>query len=370
MRVRLISAAAATMLSGCNFDLPLYVSDLRDVADRTETSLLTPATLGLEVESCDEYEQFAKEAPELAAGVTTGLVSGFRTRGCVRNQLGHFLQAEVQVPIVSDPAVWWRSNSMLGVMVKDHGDNISVTLLVDSYKREVLWNRLQREGGPLPDTSKVAIKVILENDLRDLQTYVADGVFVNGVAIAEPERFELKRRRTAEVILSNVTASRLAMHGTAHALILEAAPATAAAPADQPSLPPAAVVASTLPAAKFPPDPRPPGQRIAARSALESGVPETYYVRLRGQISTIAARTYPRESLDLGEEGTVVMLIQIREEGSVIDVAVVPERTDAPVRLQEAARLAVLQAAPFEPLPAGAGVKSILLPVVYRIAER
>ncbi|MCY4002371.1 MAG: hypothetical protein OXF33_01470 [Rhodospirillales bacterium] len=37
---------------------------------------------------------------------------------------------------------------------------------------------------------------------------------------------------------------------------------------------------------------------------------------------------------------------------------------------RRAAQRAVLRAAPFEPLPEGAGVKSILMPVVYRIAER
>lgn len=131
-----------------------------------------------------------------------------------------------------------------------------------------------------------------------------------------------------------------------------------------------AVVASAPPALAAPPAaPRRP-ETAAARAAREAGVPEAYYVRLRGQISSIAARSYPRRSLDLGEEGTVVMLIRLREDGSVIDIEIQEARTDASPRLQRAAQRAVLRAAPFEPLPEGAGVKSILLPVVYRIAER
>ena len=186
MRVLLILVAAATILSGCNFDVPLYVSDLRDVSNGSEASIWTPATLGLEVESCDEYEQFAEETPEFAAGVGTGLVSGLRTKGCVVNQHGHFIQAEAQVPIVTDATLWREMDSMFGVLATDHGGNISVTLLVDQHKQEVLWNRLEGEENPLPDASKVTITVILENDLRDLQTYVAESVFVEGLAFVEP----------------------------------------------------------------------------------------------------------------------------------------------------------------------------------------
>ncbi|MDE0372648.1 MAG: TonB family protein [Rhodospirillales bacterium] len=111
-------------------------------------------------------------------------------------------------------------------------------------------------------------------------------------------------------------------------------------------------------------------EAVAARAAREAGVSESYYVRLRSQISTIAARSYPRRSLDLGEEGAVVMLIRVREDGSVVDIEIDEARTDASLRLRRAAQRAVLRAAPFEPLPEGAGVKSVLMPVVYRIAER
>ena len=52
----------------------------------------------------------------------------------------------------------------------------------------------------------------------------------------------------------------------------------------------------------------------------------------------------------------------------MIDIEINEERTNASPRLQRAAPRAVLRAAPFEPLPAGAGVKSIELPVEYRIA--
>lgn len=367
MRALLIPVAAAIILSGCNFDMALYVSDLRDVADGTEASILTPVVLGLEVGSCDEYEEFAEEAPELAAGVTTGLVSGLRTKGCVRNELGHFLQAEAQVPIVADPRVWRETDSILGVLVKDHDGNIAVTLLVEQQKQEVLWDRLENEGGPLPDTSRVAIKLVLENDLRDLQTYVAESVFVDGLAIVEPERFELKRRQMTEVVLSNVAALRLATYGAVHALILETSPKPAVQPDGESSLPSAAAVASKVPAAEVPPGPRPSLETASARAAWDAGVPEAYYVRMRGQVSVIAARSYPRRSLDLSEEGAVVMLIRIREDGSVVDITIEEERTNASLRLQRAAQRAVLRAAPFDRLPAGAGVKSILLPVVYSI---
>ena len=285
------------------------------------------------------------------------------------NQHGHFIQAEAQVPIVTDSTLWREMDSMLGVLVTDHGGNIAVTLLVDQHKQEVLWNRLEGEENPLPDASKVTITVILENDLRDLQTYIAENVFVEGLAIVEPERFELKRRQTADIVLSNVATSRLATHGAVHAVILETVPESGSGLDGETSLPSAAMVAATVPAAEVLPDPRPPLETATALAAREAGVPEAYYVRMRGQVSTIAARSYPRRSLDLGEEGIVVMLIRVREDGSVIDITIEEGRTSAPPRLQRAAQRAVLRVAPFEPLPPGAGVKSILIPVVYRLAE-
>lgn len=122
------------------------------------------------------------------------------------------------------------------------------------------------------------------------------------------------------------------------------------------------------PAAGHEPAPASRPESAVSKAAREAGVPEAYYLRLRDQISSIAARSYPRRSLDLGEEGSVVMLIRVREDGSVIDIDINEERTNASPRLQRAAQRAVLRAAPFEPLPAGAGVKSIELPVEYRIA--
>ena len=143
-----------------------------------------------------------------------------------------------------------------------------------------------------------------------------------------------------------------------------------APPSAEPPPPPQALLASAPPAVTAPPAAPARPESASARAAREAGVPEAYYVRLRGQISTIAARSYPRRSLDLGEEGSVVMLIRVREDGSVVDITIEEERTNASLRLRRAAQRAVLRAAPFEPLPAGAGVKSILLPVVYRIADR
>ena len=109
-------------------------------------------------------------------------------------------------------------------------------------------------------------------------------------------------------------------------------------------------------------------EAAAVEAAREAGVPEAYYARMRAQISTIAARSYPRRALDLGEEGMVVMWIRVREDGSVVDITIDEERTNASLRLRRAAQRAVLRAAPFEPLPAGAGVKSVQLPIEYRIA--
>ncbi len=61
------------------------------------------------------------------------------------------------------------------------------------------------------------------------------------------------------------------------------------------------------------------------------------------------------------------MIIRLREDGTVMDISVDESATDAPLRLQRAAQRAVLRAAPFEPLPRGAGVKTIRLPVKYLI---
>ncbi len=48
-----------------------------------------------------------------------------------------------------------------------------------------------------------------------------------------------------------------------------------------------------------------------------------------------------------------MMLIRVREDGSVIEVEIQEARTDASPRLQRAAQRAVLRAAPFESLPEG-----------------
>ena len=377
MRILLAAVVAATILSACNFDVApeLYVSDLKDVASGKEPSLLTPTTLTIEIPSCDKYDEYAKRL----SGVAVGLLPEFRPRGCEDGGFSDLLRAEALIPIVADPKVWSDTGSMFGLLVEGQEGKIAVTMLVDQNKQGVLADRLDDEFHRTLDLSKSTIKVVLNNDLRALHTYVVKGVFVDGLPIAEPERFELERRRTAEIVLSNVAASRLARHGAVHALILEPpaneppvapiVPGLEPSPSAANSLPTAAVVASAPPLVSAPPAARPLRETAAAQAAQEVGVPETYYVRLRDQVSTIAAQSYPLSSIELGEEGTVVMLIRVREDGSVIDITIVEDRTDAPPRLRRAAQRAVLQASPFDPLPPGAGVKSILLPVVYGITQ-
>ena len=373
MRMLLITVAVATILSGCKSEMPLYVSDLQDLAAATETKILAAVTLSMELESCDGYDSIAEEVPEFAADTTTGVMSGFRTLGCMRNEFGYFVQAEAQIPIVTDPQLWRQMASGLAVLVGQHGGNIVVTLVADQHKKEVLRKRLnteKTESRPTLDTpTEAEIYVILTNDVRSVQTYIVEDVFLDGLAITDPQRFELQRRQTAEIRLSNVAASRLATHGAVHVLILESPPQLTTESGEESSLPPPAAVASTVPAPKVPLDPRSVWETAAAHAALEASVSEAYYVALGQQVSTIAARSYPRRSIDLGEEGTVVLLIRVREDGSVIDIAVEEGRTNASLRLQRAAQRAVLRAAPFERLPAGAGAKSILLPVIYRITE-
>ncbi|MCY4003804.1 MAG: TonB family protein [Rhodospirillales bacterium] len=373
MRILLVPIAAVAILSGCSFDVApeLYVSDLKDVADGTEPALLTPTTLTMTIPSCDRYDEFAARLVDIAIG----MLPEFRPKGCDGQGFGDLLRAEAQIPIVAVPKVWQETGSMFGFLAEPHGGNVIVTMLVDQNKQRVLSDRLDDELHQSLELSKSRIKVVLNNDLRAVHTYVVKGVFVDGLPIAEPERFQLKRRRTAEITLSNVAASRLARHGAVHALILEPTvepsvepgPETVPQPAEH--LPPAAVVASALPTVKEPPAPHSHREEIAAQAPEEAAVPEAYYVQVRNQVNTIAARSYPRRSLDLGEEGTVTMLIRVREDGSLIDVRIQEERTDAPVRLQRAAQRAVLRAAPFAPLPSGAGVKTILLPIEYNITR-
>ncbi len=70
-------------------------------------------------------------------------------------------------------------------------------------------------------------------------------------------------------------------------------PAEAPPPAVEPLPASEAVVASAPPALAAPPAAPPRPETASARAAREAGVPEAYYVRLRGQISTIAARQLP-----------------------------------------------------------------------------
>ncbi len=130
---------------------------------------------------------------------------------------------------------------------------------------------------------------------------------------------------------------------------------------------PDAVVEAAPPAAAAPRAPPPRQESASAIAARQAGVPEDYYRRLRGKISEIAGQSYPPASLRRGEEGEVLMIIRLREDGTVMDISVDESATDAPLRLQRAAQRAVLRAAPFEPLPRGAGVKTIRLPVKYLI---
>ena len=219
MRITLAAILSTFLLSACNLGVSpdLYIGDLKAVANGFEPSVLTPATLVVEIPSCDDYEEYSKRVSDVAAG----MLMEFRPKGCQDEGFKDYLRADVLIPVIGNLETWPAFGSIFGFLVAREGRNVAVIALIDLTRQWVLAERVREEFNQKLDFSESTITFVLNNDLPAPQAYVAKGVFVDSQPVVEPERFELAMRQSAEIVLSDVAVSRLARHGYVAAFTLQ-----------------------------------------------------------------------------------------------------------------------------------------------------
>ncbi len=193
------------LITGCNarISTDVYLADLDELEDTRE--LTTDVVIGLYIPSQDECTEYRGRYQSVFRQS-----SGFRDMEYVRcysEGSDHFAEYELKVPMrMVDPA----TTSMKGTFEVIRHD-VATQRWAHIYLRSKpsalcnLDKLIRDEFYQSVDFSETSPKITITNDLREPQTLVLNHVFVNGSPVIEATDFELERRDSIEVALSNVT---------------------------------------------------------------------------------------------------------------------------------------------------------------------
>ena len=213
-------AAVTLWVTGCKLEVrqELYVSDLRELAEEGSTGTVATMLMGIQVPSEDRCSEYSARLTNMFAG----MLSELSARGCRRVGFETYLVLEAEVPVVPTSDAWQQSGSLLGVRVAPHKTgHRAVLAMLNLDKYEILRRRMSREPGAGSFQIKDSkITTIVINDTRGPQTLGPTGVFVDDAPWPYVKRLTLKRRKKAEIVLSNVLAAHLEKSGSALVFML------------------------------------------------------------------------------------------------------------------------------------------------------
>ena len=221
---RLMMAVGLAVLAGCKMNVTpeVYVSDLRAVAGG-EVGLTTPASIAIEVPSTDKCDEYTGKV----AGVLTGILDDYEPRGCSNGGMNSYLNLEAQIPLY-DEAGAAESTSLFSVISTRIGNGgrydglVGVCLYLKQQRYALLNARMDDAFNQTLNLEKSKVGMLLNNDEKETLTYhVAGGAFLNGTPVYLREQFDLRRRRNAEFVFSNVGAAAMEAQGGICPIVLE-----------------------------------------------------------------------------------------------------------------------------------------------------
>ena len=206
MIVPVLVAIGAT---GCKLGVTqhLYVADLVDVVRADEERLDAPLSLRIPIESTEKCDE-AKAAIQRAM---SGLkLDKFLPRQCERERWNSYLIADALVPVERYKYEGFVNLSVFNVWVDQRADGMHVFLVVDRAATNVLEKRLSDEFENVNvDLSDSVVRVELSNDLREPVTVEIADVFLDGDPVYGLQEYEIGRRGTMRIRLSDVGAAAL-----------------------------------------------------------------------------------------------------------------------------------------------------------------
>ncbi len=203
---------ALAALAGCKLHIApeVYLSDLRVAAVDDESGLTTSTRISVQIPSSDECAKYRTEISK----VVHGMFPEYAIAGCRSEGFESFLDIDAMIPLVNTKMEWDDSRALLGILsLQDNGD-ISVGMLLNTHRYDVLSKRMKDEFFQDLDLTDSRIRLIVNNDARRTKHFIVEGVFLNGDRpVLKAAKFPIKRRQKVEITLSNVAASSLARHG-------------------------------------------------------------------------------------------------------------------------------------------------------------
>lgn len=189
------------LLTGCSGEVAtdLYVQDIMDIVTGEEETLFTTATITLESPGEEYHEQVVSLLEQNFRDVTNA-----RT---ISHDISTYLAVDVRLPVLelNDNLELWLGEDPIGIMVMDLDDGAyGFALALDSDQLDEMFAALSDDFWFPVGVQDFSFSVKLINDLREPVEVGLQGVYANNVPLAYEEYFELQRRDTIDIRLSDV----------------------------------------------------------------------------------------------------------------------------------------------------------------------
>ncbi|MCY4018003.1 MAG: hypothetical protein OXG39_01220 [Chloroflexi bacterium] len=192
------------LVSACGVEISgeIYLADLDELTDNNDlTTKILIALPFIETDDCEAETRRYQDVINRSSGFST-----MEFVRCYPGDYGNYVEFELPAPMrMADP----YESSMVGAIEiigfddEETGDrhiyirsNPSDLCNLDKLTIDEFWQSL--------DFSELSPLIHINNDLREPQKLILNHVFVNGSPVIQATEFELERRDSIEVALSDV----------------------------------------------------------------------------------------------------------------------------------------------------------------------
>ncbi len=197
----------ALALAACNASISteIYLADIDELSGGKE--LTASVMIGLPIsgqDDCAEKKQRYAKVFRKSKGF-----KDMEFVRCYADGYDDLAEYELEVPMrLVDPETTSMIDAFEIVRYDDPDTDSSALYLrsnpsylcdLDELISDEFWQSL--------DLSGASPQIVITNDLRDTQYLILEHVFVNGAPVIEPRLFEMERRDSLRVALSNVTSA-------------------------------------------------------------------------------------------------------------------------------------------------------------------
>ena len=217
----ILFAALLFALTGCKIDFSgkITISDIIELASKQGNISSTNGSIKLQMASIQSCEE---EKDKIASQLRQFFLN-FEPKSCDNFQMESYLTGSIKIPLLSSSTGWERNTSSvfaLRVKYSKKIGGIDLDLLSNQGQFRKLSSHIGNNFFKQLDLKESVLTLEIENDQNSHRLLLISDAFINDDPFIGEEAFQVSRRETVKIGLSDVRREHLSRFGWAPVLSL------------------------------------------------------------------------------------------------------------------------------------------------------